>query len=672
MKHVNSLRWLLAAALSSCFAMNAQAQGFVFDIRPEPVKNEAVQAVSDETATVSDRMIGVSESVLAETKFGTWIWTDDYEDDLDGAVVVVVDENDEKTLYAGGKGFLRVSRDGGANWQTVLKFNVGSAAQESEDPLSKLSDEEIIKAKREYIHNELTTTYDSEFADTIDDEITDDELLTAESTEDLAIFSEYELDIDTDLMRAFESVQEDDDNASSESAIDGRDFVSRYLYYLEMGADEDAAAKASEENVIWKIISYQGRVWALSRDALYVSSDKGKNWSTMSAPADVRFISMDVSRSGQRITLGTTQGIVVSTDGGASWQPAAGVLEGVPYMMTHTSDDLLVISTPETVYVSSDAAATLIPLSNIVPGHGEHFTDIKAGQNALVLIATESSIYASRDLVNFERLDTIAIAGSMIRQVETLDGSEKKILVRTDDCVFLNQDEKWIREVEGLFGEQTRHIELTPQDKNNAAIMVTDSNVLVASRNRKALADGGRLDLLKRQWSSEATPERIVYEALVAHSLEANAHDRFKARLWTSMILPNFRFSYSRKETATDKTQITSDGNSGAISKTVWEQKRDTQTEWEVAALWNFELGKNESSEMALDRFMYAQNRQRHALVGQVMNVLKKRYSRQMAGVKGGKKATKSEVKRLLLIEELDAQLYYLTGGFFQPKYNYK
>ncbi len=674
MKHVNSLRWLLAAVLSSCFAISAHAQGFEFDSSSQPVDSGTVQADSGDIATISERMSGVSETVISETVFGSWIWTDDYEDDLDGAVVVLPDEKDPKTLYAGGYGFLRVSRDGGVSWKTAFNFDSGGDKQESAELLSKLSDEEIVNTKRAFIRNELTTTYDSEFADTIDDEISDEELLAASTTDDLNIFSEYELDIERDLMRAFDELSVDEGNESNEVSSDGRDFVSRYLYFLDLGAnEEEALVKATEENAVWKLISYQGKVWAVTRDALYVSSDNGATWTTISAPNDVQFISLDVSLSGQRITLGTNQGLWVSKDGGTTWGQSRGVFDGVPYMLTHTSDDLLVIGTPEVVYVSSDAGESVIPLSHFVANRGDHITDIKGGMNSLLMIATESGVYSSKDLVNFNRLDTASIEGSAIRQVETLDGTDSNILVRTEECVYINQGDQWIREIEGLFGEQTRNVVLTPKDKANAAIMVTDSNVLVASRDRKKLNDEGRLDLLKRQWATEPTPERILHEALVAHALEENAHDRFKARLWSSMILPNFRFSYSRLETATDKSQIISDNkNGGAISKTTWQQTRDTQTTWEVSALWNFELGKDESNEMALDRYMYSQNRQRLTIVSQVMKVLRKRYSKQMAGVKSKQKNAKNEVKRFLLIEEIDAQLYYLTGGFFTPKYNYK
>ena len=670
MRHVTSLRWLCAIVLSSCFAMHAQAQGFGFDTM-EP--STEVAPTPEGGVSVSDNLSGLSETTLAETRYGQWIWTEDFNDTLDEAVVVLPDATDWKTLYAGGNGFIRVSHDNGETWKNAVTFRggVGVTDENHDDMLSKLSDEEIISAKREFILNEITSTYDSNFAESIDADITDEELLLAETTDDIDIFSQYELDIESDLMRAFDAILvEDVSDDGDDVRVEHSDFVTRYTKLLDMGADEESALeRVSAENAVWQMITRAGRTWALTSESLYETRDKGETWGVIPiSSGGGRFISFDVSESGNRITVATTEGFIVSEDGGATWKQASGVTEGVPYKLTHTRDGLLVVATPQTVYVSSDACETLIPMNNFVVPAGDRIVDVSTGRDALILIATETVVRGTRDLVTFHDVDVSALYGAPLRQVNSLDGTESHLLVRSDDCVYVLRDGTWFRQVEGLFGDVTHHVELWPGNKANVAILVTESSVLVAAKDRKSLNDEGQYDLLKRQWAKEPTPQRIVEQALAVHALDTSAHDKYKARLWTSMLLPNARFVYDKRQQATNRATTNSLGDSGAITGRAWDQMRDTTSYWEFFALWNFDLGKRQREEILIDQYSYNQNRSRASLIKQVETTIKKRYTKQMSLLKRKSPNAKSELKHLLDIQELDARLYYLTGGFFDAK----
>jgi BMFP domain-containing protein YqiC len=103
----------------------------------------------------------------------------------------------------------------------------------------------------------------------------------------------------------------------------------------------------------------------------------------------------------------------------------------------------------------------------------------------------------------------------------------------------------------------------------------------------------------------------------------------------------------------------------------VWDQQRSKVHYWEVMAHWDFAIDVRNREELNVQKMVYAQARDRQKLVTLVTKTIRNRHKKQMAALKGRQsKSVKMEIKRTLEIAELEAQLYYLTGGYFTLKHD--
>ena len=130
---------------------------------------------------------------------GTWFWgLLNAPELLTGTTTVAVDAQTSSVLYAGGVGYIAVSRDSGANWDDSLKFSSGlkgdTDGDDSDDATAKRAE-----ALREYIRTELEQQFDTEDIDALLDEVTDEELLEAEDLTDIDEFREIDFEMETDL-----------------------------------------------------------------------------------------------------------------------------------------------------------------------------------------------------------------------------------------------------------------------------------------------------------------------------------------------------------------------------------------------------------------------------------------------------------------------------------------
>ena len=152
---------------------------------------------------------------------------------LSGTTAIAADVGDSSVLYAGGIGYIAVSTDNGASWEETFRF---SDLQEDEDEesdeengsegiVASAASEARADALREYLRRELEEQYDSDTADTLLDNITDEELLSASQVTDIEALRDLELDMDPDLS----NVQLDFENVSGVSLSKYDSYIDRFI-----------------------------------------------------------------------------------------------------------------------------------------------------------------------------------------------------------------------------------------------------------------------------------------------------------------------------------------------------------------------------------------------------------------------------------------------------------
>lgn len=667
MKHTYTLKCLLAAAF--CLAMpllaQAQTQGFDFDTLPD----SAGEDVSNSDAVASESVFNVD--FKKEIVSGGWIWIDDSGDDLDQAVSIALDSTKANTLYVGGNDGLYVSQDAGENWTQVFRLTAEDGANASlNDVTAGLSDEQIIQYKRDFIYNELVTAYDTSFADVIIDDITDDEFLRAETVDDIDIFNEYDLDIERDLTHAFESITRDDEEDDSDTA-DNQRFIDRYAALIAQGADwEDALESLSGKNAVWDIISEAGSTWALTSDALHISRNSGKDWKpALETSLDRPFTALAVDASGLAVAVGTIDGIQISRDGGKTWSSVS--TDAVVLKMAWTPDGKLMLATATGAFALEADDTTLTPLP-VDLRNDEVILDIAVSERNEVFFLTENTLFYRIPDGRISMVTGIPFDTEFMRQI-IIDKTTDHIIIRTDLSIYELNAGKWYRQTEGLFGDITRSIVLLRNNKKASALLVTDSGIMTAITSTQFLTDTAKYDLLKRQWAQEPTEGEIIQAALEAHGLDDSSMEQWKARIWTSLLLPKVNFTYYKQNTATNRPIVTDtfDTDGYMTRDLAWDQQRRKIHYWEVMAHWDIAIDVRNREELNVQKMMYTQSRERQKLVTLVSKVIRNRHKKQMSALKGRQsKTAKAEIKRTLEIAELEAQLYYLTGGYFKLRHD--
>lgn len=665
MKHRHALQWLMVAAFCLVMTSQASAQGFEFDVS---ASEEAAQTEDPISMPDAPEVLSFKADFRKNVVPGEWIWLDGGWDQFEHAVSVCVDRQAVNTLYLGGNEGLYVSHDAGESWKEVFRLTGSASHRSMEDVTAGLTDEQIIQYKREFIYNELSTTYDSSFADVMNDEITDDELLRAEKVDDIDILSEYELDIEDDLTHAFDAVQQDDVSDNSD-ILHQRRFIDRYAALIAQGAYADEAIETLQgQNAVWEVQSGMGATWALTSESLKVSRDRGVQWqNVVETSLDHPYVSLAVSSFGEEVAVGTTDGLYVSRDGGRDWVFVS--TDKIVLKMAWLPDKRLVLTTSEGAFVL-DAQNVLHPL-DLDLRTDEVVLDIAVSDRNEALFLTENTLFYMIPDGHVSMVSVLPFDTELMRQV-IIDKTLDHVFVRTDMSVYELREGEWRRQTEGLFGDITRFVTVTPNRKNSSALLVTDSGVMVAVSSVQVLGEKGaaNYERLKRQWSQEPSDADILHAALCAHGLDASSMSQWKTRIWTSLLLPKVNFSYYHKNTATDRATVK---DTVDVSKYVgrtfdWDQQRSRVHYWEVMAHWDFSLDTRNRDEINVQRLMYRQSSDRQKLITLVSKVIRNRHKKQMASLK--KNSGKREVARLLDIAEYEAQLYYLTGGYFRPKYD--
>ena len=140
---------------------------------------------------------------------GAWMWGMSAEQKLlSGSTAVAADAGEPSTIYVGGLGNIVVSNDSGSSWYegiTFYSFSVSNDADDNantEEASVKSGEQGDMQANRlrDYLRHEIETQLGSlELADSLLDDITDDELLAAKDINDLETIAALNLDVESEL-----------------------------------------------------------------------------------------------------------------------------------------------------------------------------------------------------------------------------------------------------------------------------------------------------------------------------------------------------------------------------------------------------------------------------------------------------------------------------------------
>lgn len=645
------------------------------------------QAPSTGTTTNSSFAASFGQASNPIAGVGGWYWGL-LEDPVlaSGTTAVASDISAPSTLYVGGPGYIAVSHNSGAEWTKTLdiegiEISTSTTNEENMDDdgnIITLTREQKITLLREYIAQSLEDDeFDTTEIERIQEDITDDELLDASSIDDIEVLKDLELSMDRDLSLVFEGGS-DNEVAISINLSDFDSFAARYASMKNSGADEELGiAMAARAPVVWQFVSASSQIFAVTSEAIYMTSDHGNTWqSYFSAPNNTAVLSYHAGNNGNTIAIGMSNGMLFSRDGGQNWIQLNEFIEGAVFDIKQSGNSIWALTT-SALYQSTDNGLTwtevMLPIVD-----GEYMTSIIPGNRGNVLVLTSLSLYYSNDAVNWIQVPCAPFAEETIQQVLSSDASLSSFTVRTDAHIFQLTPEGWIAQNNLLFANNLGNM-TTFDDSYSLAAAASPSGLWLAQANPQLKVTEEYRNLFKL-WESEPDDYEVIQRALETHFLDDMADKNWGMRSRLSWLLPTFTFDYYLRNRNQDTYKIdvlfkSEYSNQASLSQSEsYTFRREKRTYWQVMARWNIEIGKGLRDEISGTRTEASLRMRRNSVVKNVRTYLNKRHASQTTLLlslpklpETRKSTVKKYIKTTLALQEAEANLHYLTGGYYIP-----
>ena len=591
---------------------------------------------------------------------------------LNGTTSVAGDKSNASTIYAGGPGYVAVTWDSGATWSDTLHFSTQALNADTEEEMLN-EDEDVTLTKeqraeilRSYLQTELEEELDAESVESLLEEITDDELTDADSIDNIEILKDLDLQMDHDLTRVIAEAE----FANGAKLSDFDSFIDRYIILTNNAADEsDAIHYAAKTSAVSQIIPTDNAVYAVTSGAIYMTQDSGKSWEKyMDAPDDASVLSFSLSRDSQTRIIGTTNSALLSRDGGTEWLSLNDVIEGAVYQV-HINDSNIWLLSTHNLYHSTDNGLTW-QKTDAPLGESEVMIDVVPGQGNSLLALTNQSLYLTADGSAWNGIPTIP--DEIIRQVISSDSTLSSFTIRTDSHVFEYTPSGWIPRNNLLFANELGEFTFL-SDSYSLAAMASPTGLWLAQHSQQ-LEISDEYAALFKTWANEPNDYEIIQKALEAHYLDDAVERKWGLRSGLAWLLPTFTFDYYLRQKNTDQQKLTATlvGHEAYLWSETITYKREKQSYWQVMALWNINIGRILKDDMAGIRQEIQLKNRRSALVKNVIKLINKRRANQttlaldIPKLPETKKATKKKIiKATLSMQETEANLHYLTGGYY-------
>lgn len=603
---------------------------------------------------------------------GNWIWTNTGDPLFTKGVTAVGYSKPMAILLAGGPGYIATSRDNGLTWTKSLNL-----AQNTDNPQDQgydddddndaetLSNDERARLVRDHIEAELETQYGSDYVDILLDEITDEELLTANDMHDIESLSLLELNFDTDLTQL--KARSSQERISSLGLAPYGSYFERFTQLIDGGADyEQAEILAAQRDGVWQFARADNRVLAITNDTLYISNDGLKWTSLLTAPSDKYFLDVDVSANAQIIVVGMTDGLQISEDAGKSWKQNSNVLEGVVFDVAlgkaPGSRALYALTTEGWLYASQDLGDTwtdLTPHTDI----GETVIQILPSILPKRVIAlSASTIFITEDLNTWSSIPHAPFENESLLQISSSDPRLETFVVRGSKQIYAYQN-GWVSQNTALFTRQLGQVLDAPIGMLTA-LLATPSGLWVALSSTDAIDVNTRHDTLSALWLKEPSDKQVLKQALIAHYIE-DTDPSWTMRSRLSWLLPKVVFNYRFSQNKRDRTSETTNTLTGIYTAQQFFSRRQTINEWQIMGYWDFNFASKDGDEIRAIGLATRQNDLRLSITDEVERALMTRRQLQMSGIEQSNDIEK-EINRILAIDEIEAQLHYLTGGYYK------
>ncbi|MBQ9394536.1 MAG: hypothetical protein IJU23_03335 [Proteobacteria bacterium] len=617
---------------------------------------------------------------------GGWYWG--LLDDpvlIAGTTAVASDVTTPATIYVGGPGYIAVSPNSGAEWTKVLDIEervitTSSPNEENVDDdgnVITMTNDQKVALLRDYISQNLEDDeYDTTEIEALQDEITDDELLDASSIDDIPVLKDLNLSMERDLSHLFEGGNNNELSVSV-SLSDFDSFIMRYRAMTNSGAEEDVGiAMAARAPVVWQFVPTSAQTYAVTSGAIYMTSDQGNTWQPfLPAPDNTAILSYLVGKDGTPIAIGMSNGMIYSPDGGRNWIQMNEIVEGAVFDIQKAGNTVWALTT-ETLYYTNDNGMTWdeasLPLAD-----GEFMTSVIPGNRDNALVLTSASLYYSDDLQNWVEVPCAPFAEETIRQVIASDEWLSTFTVRTDAHVFQLTPNGWIAQNNLLFANDLGNL-TTFNDSYSLAAAASPSGLWLAQSSPQ-LAVSEEYRTLFKIWESEPNDYEVIQRALEAHFLDDMVDKKWGMRSRLSWLLPTFTFDYYFRKQNIDKYKIDVTFSQALPQEAITQAEtytftRERQKYWQVMARWNIEIGRGLKDEVAGARQEANLRARRNSVIKEVRTHLNKRHASQTTLIlslpklpETRKSTVNKYVKTTLALQEAEAKLHYLTGGYYIP-----
>lgn len=630
-----------------------------------------------QTGMTSQQASGLDLRMLAASDYvtGNWFWGLLNDADLlTGATAVAEDVTNPSVFYAGGPGYIATSSDSGVTWRVTLQLDSFEDAAENTDAPTNdnepVSDTRL-EGLREFIRNGLESHYDEGFIDSLLEQITDDDLQNAQTLEDIEALEGLELDMETDLSQ----IQVASDLETSVVLSEFDTFIQRYTTLLGAGAEPATAVQtAASSSAVWQFVTTPNAVYAVKSDSIYYSVDQGNSWNIFfsSATFENNILSLDVSSDGLVVAIGTTETLMLTRNGGADWADLSQIFDGAIYKIDVPDrvEDPIVVLTTEGLYHSRDMGLTWKPIvvSNAM---NERILDVMPYASGMYVL-TDMALYHSTDTIIWNHIPLGPMSDENIQQVIVSHIASGKLVVRTDTRIF-EYDGGWKLQETSLMTTETGPL-LLLKDGESLAMMASSSGVWIAQEKSK-IEVSPEYQQLYDLWAKEPSDDLIIERALEAHYLDEWIEKRWGLRSRMAWLLPTLTFDYIFEQQIYNRINIITNMRFGQIEKEEYQYRAYQQNYWEIFAKWTLDIDKTFKDDISNHQITNSLRSRRFLLAKQIQTILKQRRAYQTTliidfpklSTQRNKKDSKKYYKTLLGLQEIDANLNYLTGGWFIP-----
>ena len=629
---------------------------------------------------------------------GRWLWSvSDMPPLRNGATAVAVAQDAPSTVYIGGFESVVVSQDGGRTFKPSLRFN----ADAENDPIVSFStndserSQQRAEALREYLRVNLEEQFDSGYVESLLDEITDEDLLDANEVTDLEPLQNMELDMDSDLR----NVQLDIPAAYHVTNLSNYDsFIQRFKLARGAGIDSNAGeniAYAAHSPAVWQIRAIGTTAYAVTSSMIYVTRDSGNSWQAMLQAAEGEsFLSIDATPGLDKIVIGATNGLIVSQDGGGTWMRTGHNVRGAVYEVRYGASDAIWALTTRGVFTTANLGvnagrsaemalddefeeskdAEQAQSSGVLQLEWSRFDlpvpatetllHIYQGVAGNVLLLTSGGLYATHDLVNWIPIGAEVLNDAYVRDIYVRDSSLASFVVITDSQI-LEYDNGWFNQSKGIGA--LRNVHVAPlSGGTRLAVAVTEAAVYFAYDSKDIEHDEAYADLLE-QWKHEPSYHDTIQAALADRYESLDGNWRLRSRL--AWILPRVTGEYMYRQYRRDIETEYQTASTWAQTRQ-YNYRREENMEWAVYAFWDLRIEQAFKNDHYVDRLEPTYEEQKE-LVDRVVEALDQRRSLQIGKIiqrlESGDLSLEDEINYELAMQEVEATLHYLTGGFYIP-----